>query len=144
MFRRIEVYGRIFSSNREHKAGAMGNDEACALMHDLHSPHNIRKHPVRFYFTEAGWNKFGRKMIDVLQKQKVQYKVIAVKENSLDYVYRDKYQVATRPRKKKTSKKTFQQRSFSFNYFCSFFFKIFFISSTPGWSKALSLKSSAL
>lgn len=54
----------------------------------------------RYYFTELGWEKIGRKVIEYAQKLKMQYRIIKIKENSVDVMATDnKYEVAVRPRK---------------------------------------------
>lgn len=53
---------------------------------------------VRFYFTEEGWRCHGRKTIEACQRVGQRYRIIRVKENSVDVLYRDRAQVAVRPR----------------------------------------------
>jgi hypothetical protein len=57
----------------------------------------------RFYFTEKGWDVYGRATIKACQRNKQRYRVLAMKEHSVDVVYRDENQVVVRPRKKTNS-----------------------------------------
>jgi hypothetical protein len=55
----------------------------------------------RFYLTEEGWRRYGRPTIRACQRVGRRYRVIAIKEKSVDVIYRDEAQVAVRPRKKR-------------------------------------------
>lgn len=69
---------------------------------------NSPRHPVnknaRFYFTEEGWRRYGRKTIEVCQQVGQRYRVLSVKESAVDVIYRDEFQVAVRPKKKSRDK----------------------------------------
>ena len=52
-----------------------------------------------FYFTERGWEKIGRKIVQAAGQSGQDYRVIRIKENSVDVFWRDEYQVAVRARK---------------------------------------------
>lgn len=56
----------------------------------------------RFYFTEVGWKRFGRPTITACQQTGTPYRVITIKEKSVDVFYRDENQVAVRAKRKKT------------------------------------------
>ena len=56
----------------------------------------------RFYFTEMGWKRFGRPTITACQQTGTPYRVITIKEKSVDIFYRDEIQVAVRAKRKKT------------------------------------------
>lgn len=51
------------------------------------------KHKGKFWFTERGFDKFGRLLIDFMKGQNIQYRLIKVKEKSIDIAFRDEYQV---------------------------------------------------
>lgn len=57
----------------------------------------------RFYFTEKGWMVYGRPTVAACQRVGQGYRVIRIKEKSVDVVYRDEIQVAVRPKKKKNN-----------------------------------------
>ena len=71
---------------------------------DAWVPMNSPRRPVnknaRFYFTEEGWQRYGRKTIEVCQQVGQRYRVLRIKENAVDVIYRDEFQVAVRPRRK--------------------------------------------
>lgn len=54
----------------------------------------------RFYFTEEGWRKVGRKVIAACQRAGQEYRVIAVKENAVDVVFRNEFEIAAQPIRK--------------------------------------------
>jgi TusA-related sulfurtransferase len=62
---------------------------------------NIQKN-CRFYFTEKGWDVYGRAIVKACQKVGQEYRVIRIKENSVDVFYKDEIQVVVRPLKKRT------------------------------------------
>src|SRR5690606_8330599 len=109
MYRRIEVIAsdpdRAFVTARPvGKVGA--GFELGDVMHeiglpapDVHGPARVKR--VRFFFTEAGWREFGRRVLDAaIRRFGVQcVRVVTVKERAVDVVYRDYWQVAARPRK---------------------------------------------
>ncbi len=110
MFRRIEMIKRIIDEpeNPEvpapivyFKGGIMasGNGEVMAAWEDMNVPRRRINKNCRFYLTEEGWKRFGRPIIDACQRTGHQYRVIKIKERSVDVVYRDEIQVAVRPRK---------------------------------------------
>ena len=60
----------------------------------------------RFYFTEKGWRKAGRKVIEAAQQTGLEYRVVAIKETDAQVVWRDKvrdYEVAVQPPNKRRS-----------------------------------------
>jgi len=67
---------------------------------DMKSPRRSINLNVRFYFTEVGWRLYGRKTIIVCQQVGQRYRVISIKENSVDVIYRDEVQVAVHPKRK--------------------------------------------
>ena len=66
----------------------------------MNSPRRQVNKNVRFYFTEEGWRRYGRKTIEVCQQVGQRYRVLRIKENAFDVIYRDEFQVAVRPRRK--------------------------------------------
>lgn len=67
---------------------------------DLPSPKHLSKN-CRFFFTETGWNKYGRLIVRDLQKSGQEYRVLAIKENERDVFYRDEWQAAVRAKRDK-------------------------------------------
>lgn len=77
-----------------------GNPAVWDAWVEMNSPRRSINKNVRFYFTEAGWQRYGRKTIEACQQVGQRYRVLRIKENSVDVVYRDEFQVAVRPRMK--------------------------------------------
>ena len=113
MFRRIEFIEQTNKKtrlpwdkgDRSWKHGLMGvwmNGECCDMAMDaisaLDAPNVMRN--CRFYFTEKGWDEMGRKIVHACKKTGQRFRIITIKEKSVDVVARDKFQVAVRPRKK--------------------------------------------
>lgn len=113
MFRRIELINHyepnppIYPEASHYKNGLMGIsligvvDEA--FMHLRGCPHTLPRN-ARFYFTEKGWNKLGRKVIANAQRLGQDYRVITIKETDAQVVWRDKhtgYEVAVQPKRKR-------------------------------------------
>jgi hypothetical protein len=73
---------------------------------DLPNPKKSIRRNCRFYFTEVGWRKYGRSTITVCQQTNQEYRVLRIKEKSVDVVYRDEYQVAVRAKKKRNGRRT--------------------------------------
>lgn len=71
-----------------------------AWIDDLHGPRCAIPWNTRFYFTEEGWRRVGRKVIAACQRVGQEYRVIAVKENAVDVVFRDPYEIAAQPVRK--------------------------------------------
>lgn len=77
---------------------------ADSWINDLSGPNKRIPPNARFYFTENGWDKIGRKVIKACNEVGQRYRIISVKENSVDIVFRDKvndYEVAVQPKRKK-------------------------------------------
>jgi hypothetical protein len=53
---------------------------------------------ARFFFTEAGWQKYGHKTLGHLRSRGVIARVIVLKENDprLNVIYRDRWQINVR------------------------------------------------
>ena len=84
------------------KSGLMGygNPAVWDAWANMNSPRRPVNRNARFYFTEEGWRRYGRKTIEVCQQVGQRYRVLSIKENAVDVIYRDEYQVAVRPKKK--------------------------------------------
>jgi len=58
---------------------------------------------AKFYFTELGWQEVGRKVVEACQRSRQDYRVVKVKEESVNVVWRNRhygYEVAAQPRKR--------------------------------------------
>ena len=78
-----------------------GNETVVEAWVHMPSPKRSINWNCRFYFTEAGWRRFGRPTITACQQTNQEYRVLRIKEKSVDVVYRDEYQVAVRPKRKR-------------------------------------------
>ena len=65
---------------------------------EMPAPRRLSKN-TRFYFTEEGWRRYGRKTVAACLTVGQRYRVIRIKEKSVDVVYRDHVQVAVRAKK---------------------------------------------
>jgi hypothetical protein len=90
------------------KTGLMGygNPAVSDAWLNMNSPRRPVNRNARFYFTEEGWRRYGRKTIEVCQQVGQRYRVLSVKESAVDVIYRDEFQVAVRPKKKARHKNT--------------------------------------
>lgn len=99
MFRRIQL---INNDTIHGLCGVSTEETVDAWIDDL----NGCKHPLprnaRFYFTERGWRDVGRKVIIAAQKSGQKYRIISVKENSVNVLWSDDNEVAVQPKKRKT------------------------------------------
>jgi hypothetical protein len=68
---------------------------------DMPAPKKRIRKNCRFFFTEVGWNTYGRKIIQACQRVGQEYRVLRVKENSVEVVYKDEIQVVVRPLRKR-------------------------------------------
>ena len=115
MFRRIEWIGEVpiddwlteseeniadFGFTRYFKYGITQALEGDVLRAwgEINVPRRAINHNCRFYFTEAGWKRYGRPTVAACRKCNVVYRVLAVKEHSVEVIYRDEWQVAVRPK----------------------------------------------
>lgn len=107
MFRRIEIIRSHTPCGLFYKVGAgsiLGN-----IMRKLNLLVSnilegiVQRKKVQFFFTELGWEKIGRHILrEAIRKfGKNNVRVITCKENYVDVVYRDRFQVAVRYRKRK-------------------------------------------
>ena len=122
MFRRIELIHQL--TPREHRAflkalgranntiepqlsrfwksGLMGFSHFGVVQAwaKINKPRRAISKNCRFYFTEEGWKRYGRPTVSACQKVGQEYRIIRIKEKSVEVVYRDKFQIAVRPRRK--------------------------------------------
>jgi hypothetical protein len=91
---------------RFQKSGLMGfgHPAVSAAWVHMNSPRRRVGRNARFYFTEKGWRRYGRQTIEVCQQVGQRYRVLRIKENAVDVIYRDEFQVAIRPRRKSQNK----------------------------------------
>lgn len=96
MFRRIEIL------KSDGIWGLMGitPDEVVECWWTMKGPQKKIRKNVRFYFTEKGWDLYGRKTVKALMRTKTPYRVIAREEHSVSIQYRDAIQVTIFPKKK--------------------------------------------
>lgn len=95
MYRRIEICRHGLTETEWS-----GCSSFCTKDLRAPNPKQIKKN-TKFYFTEKGWNKFGREILKKVVhsiKNKdhhlyTHYRVISIKENSLDIHYKDAHQV---------------------------------------------------
>jgi len=95
MYRRIELVTGPF------KHGLMGIaplDVIEAWIDLPQAPKHLNKN-CRFYWTEYGWKLYGSKTVGACKKAGQKFRILTVKECSVDLFYKDKWQVAIRPRK---------------------------------------------
>jgi len=92
---------------RSWKTGLMGfgNEAVTEAWVQMPSPKRSITRNCRFYFTEEGWRRYGRPTITACQQTNQEYRVLCIKERSVDVVYQDEYQVAVRPRRKDVSRR---------------------------------------
>lgn len=90
-------------TDQHWKQGLMGLSRHGAVVRAwiaMPAPRRLSKN-TRFYFTEEGWRRYGRPTVAACQTVGQRYRVIAIKERSVDVLYRDAVQVAVRPKKKR-------------------------------------------
>jgi hypothetical protein len=101
MFRRIElIYGRGDSADFKHGlCGGSFLEIAESWVPYLQCPKckGLGKN-CRFFFTETGWKEIGKNTVKTCLRQNQRFRIIKVKEKSVDIVYKDRHQVAVRPR----------------------------------------------
>jgi hypothetical protein len=108
MFRRIEVinsYPLPDGSIDYFKHGLMGLSQdaiTTAWIDKLRGSDRKLPHNAFFYFTEKGWREVGRAVLKACIASGQDYRVIRIKENEVDVVWRDKYtgfEVAAQPKR---------------------------------------------
>ena len=115
MFRRVELINRyeVKATVKEpkhtewYKNGLMAmsyESVVDAWIYKLRGPKHGVPRNAKFYFTEKGWAEVGREVIRAAKSSGQMYRVVRVKENSVNVVWRDKhtgYEVAVQPLKEK-------------------------------------------
>ena len=107
MYRRIELIENAKFPSKDFKHGLCGvslhpeADKVINAWADIPLPKSSKhlNKNCRFFFTEAGWKKYGSATLDACKKVRYQFRIITIKEKSVDVFYEDRYQVAVRPRK---------------------------------------------
>ena len=104
MFRRIQLINELKNGDTViHGLCGMSTDETAeAWIEDLAGCKHPLPRNVRFYFTERGWRDVGRRVIIAAQKSGQKYRIISVKENSVNVVWSDDIEAAVQPKKRKT------------------------------------------
>ena len=109
MYRRVELINKYDYPGMDPdespylKLGILGGgheDISDAWIDELHGSRCAIPGNSRLYFTEEGWRKVGRKVVAACQRVGQEYRVIAVKENAVDVVFRDPYEIAAQPIRK--------------------------------------------
>jgi hypothetical protein len=68
---------------------------------DMPAPKKAINKNCRFYFTEKGWDVYGREIIKACRKAGQEYRVLSIKENSVEVFYKDEIQAVVRPLKRR-------------------------------------------
>lgn len=109
MYRRIELISHLSVDTPDQKIFDIKGglcfvpvtlEVAEAWVH-LQAPTRRISKNCRFFFTEKGWDVFGRKIIRACQASGQEYRVIRIKEHSVDVFYKDEYQAVVRPLRKR-------------------------------------------
>lgn len=61
---------------------------------------NIPKN-AKFFFTEKGWKDVGRHVVSACLKTRTKFRILKVKENSVNVVWANDYELAAQPKKGK-------------------------------------------
>ena len=105
LIRTLERNGESIDKDltRYWKTGLMGfgNEVVTEAWVQMPSPKRSIARNCRFYFTEAGWRRYGRPTIIACQQSNHEYRVLRIKQKSVNVIYRDEYQVAVRPKRKR-------------------------------------------
>lgn len=97
----IGALDQITTINWKHGlTGIGGNGEVADAWIDMKGPRRRLFKNCRFYFTDEGWRRYGRPTVAACLRTGQRFRVIAIKEKSMDVVYRDEIQVAVRPKRK--------------------------------------------
>ena len=108
MFRRIEMinsYPQPGGSVDWFKQGLLGFSEDAAVeawIHKLRGPDRQIPRNAFFWFTEKGWREVGRAVVRACIASGQGYRVIRIKENEVEVVWRDKFtgfEVAAQPKR---------------------------------------------
>jgi hypothetical protein len=109
MYRRIELIQEPFATTGldgevvhwpASKNGLMGPGSLEVMeswADKLAAPKHRIPFNARFYFTEKGWDEIGRYVVSAAQRTGQRYRVLAIREKTLNVIFRDEYQVAGQP-----------------------------------------------
>jgi hypothetical protein len=105
MYRRIELitsYKQKDGSTHWYKNGLCGfsNELVVDAWFGLHVPRKRINKNGRFYFTELGWEKYGRAVIKACMESGQEYRVLAVEEHDCTILYKDEVQVVLFPKRR--------------------------------------------
>ena len=106
MYRRIQLINEGRDEDgafRSRISGIMGPqtpEVSAAWWSDLDMPRRDVYKNARFYFTEAGWDRFGRAIVAAARESGQRIRVLRTKEKDVDALYRDEWQVMVRPKRK--------------------------------------------
>ena len=106
MYRRIEMI-TTFPKHDPINGGimlSMEPDVVDAWIYKLRGAQRNLQQNSRFYFTEKGWAEVGRAVIKACIKTGQKYRVLSVKENSVNVVWEDKhthYEIAAQHKKQR-------------------------------------------
>ncbi len=109
MYRRIELITHLPVEEIDRriwdiKAGLCFipvKEEVIEVWMDMPAPKKRIMKNCRFYFTEKGWKVYGRDIVKTCQQVGQEYRVIRIKEKSVDVFYKDEIQAVVRPLKKR-------------------------------------------
>jgi hypothetical protein len=97
MYRRIQLTHNDLISGICFRAQP---DEVADAWIDMKRPRRRINKKVRFYFTENGWKKYGKKVVAACIQTNTRFRVIAVEEHDVAIYYQDDIQVALYPKKR--------------------------------------------
>jgi hypothetical protein len=105
LFRRIQLINRFVMDDGSEfyciSGLSAGNEYVLELCSNIPVPKKrINKSGVKFYFTEYGWNEFGREIISRCNASHQEYRVITTEEHDVDVYYQDNIQVGILPKRK--------------------------------------------
>lgn len=117
MYRRIQLIHHITRENGTvehfmHGLCGLSTDEVAEGWFGLHAPRKAIYKNVRFYFTEAGWEKYGRNTVAACIRSGQDYRVLAVEEHEVDVLFKDEHQVCIRPKRKTPRNNRKRRKSF--------------------------------
>ncbi|MDR3576730.1 MAG: hypothetical protein P4L50_22935 [Anaerolineaceae bacterium] len=106
MYRRIELILHFLrkeegsATDRIRGLCGYGIEDVVNAWVSMNNPRKEIKKNVRFYFTEAGWEKYSRDTVAACIRSKQEYRILAVEGHEVDVVYKDEYQACIRPKRK--------------------------------------------
>ncbi len=105
MFRRVQLVNQwrredCTLSNLIATIVGRSTCEGAMAWAELNAPRRSMGKICRFYFTEMGWDKFGREVVAACRQTGQRYRVLAVREREVEVLYADDWQVMVRPRKR--------------------------------------------